>query len=132
MGAEQVFAEIAPALDKIDQLIAEHRPGHGLVRAFYMDPDVYARDMERVFRRHWHCIGHASIIPNAGDFELFKIDTEAVIVSRNEDGSIHAFLNVCRHRGAEVCTKPKGNARFFVCPYHAWTYANDEVCVPRG
>ncbi|MBA8880333.1 aromatic ring-hydroxylating oxygenase subunit alpha [Phyllobacterium myrsinacearum] len=125
MGAEQVFAEIAPSLDKIDRLIAEHKAGHGLVRAFYMDPDVYVRDMERVFRRHWHCIGHASIIPNAGDFELFKIDTEAVIVSRTEDGSIHAFLNVCRHRGAEVCTQQKGNARFFVCPYHAWTYMND-------
>ena len=91
MGAEQVFAEIAPSLDKIDRLIAEHKAGHGLVRAFYMDPDVYARDMERVFRRHWHCIGHASIIPNAGDFELFKINSEAVIVSRTEDGAIHAF-----------------------------------------
>lgn len=111
--------------DKIDRLIAEHREGYGLVRDFYADPDIYTRDMERVIRRHWHCIGHESIIPNSGDFEMFKIDTETIIVSRTDDGSIHAFLNVCRHRGAEVCTKQKGNARFFVCPYHAWTYAND-------
>ena len=102
-----------------------HRPGYGLVRAFYHDPAIYERDMERVFRRHWHCLAHASVIPNPGDFELFKLDNEAVILTRGADGTIHAMLNVCRHRGAEVCTKPKGNAKIFVCPYHAWTYSND-------
>ncbi|WP_411036104.1 aromatic ring-hydroxylating dioxygenase subunit alpha [Shinella sp. BYT-45] len=65
------------------------------------------------------------MIPNANDFEVFRIDTEQVIVTRAPDGSVHAMLNVCRHRGAEVCTRQKGNARVFVCPYHAWTYGND-------
>lgn len=111
--------------DPIDALVAAHRPGHGLARAFYSNPAIYERDMERVFRRHWHCLAHESVIPNPGDFELFKIENEAIILSRGADGSIHAMLNVCRHRGAEVCTKPKGNAKFFVCPYHAWTYNND-------
>jgi Rieske 2Fe-2S family protein len=46
-------------------------------------------------------------------------------LSRAADGTVHAMLNVCRHRGAEVCTQPKGNARGFVCPYHAWTYSLD-------
>ncbi|MGE0006845.1 MAG: aromatic ring-hydroxylating dioxygenase subunit alpha [Parvibaculaceae bacterium] len=111
--------------DKIDQLIASCRRGHGLPRSFYADADVFERDMERVIRRHWHCIGHASILPNPGDFELFNLEREAVIVARGIDGTIRAFLNVCRHRGAEVCTRPKGNARFFICPYHAWTYSID-------
>lgn len=111
--------------DAIDQLVAAHRPGYGLARAFYHDPAIYERDLERVFRRHWHCLGHESIIPNPNDFELFKLAEEAVILTRGGDGTIHAMLNVCRHRGAEVCTKEKGNARFFVCPYHAWTYQND-------
>ncbi|MEP9396359.1 aromatic ring-hydroxylating dioxygenase subunit alpha [Mesorhizobium sp. KR2-14] len=119
------FPQASSEIDPIDGLVASHRPGYGLARAFYKDPAIYDRDMERVFRRHWHCLGHANIIPNPGDFELFKIDSEAVILSRAEDGTIHAMLNVCRHRGAEVCTKPKGNAKFFVCPYHAWTYSND-------
>ncbi len=111
--------------DGIGNLIAAHRPGHGLVRAFYMDPAIFERDMERLFRRHWHCLAHASVIPNLGDFELFRLGAEQIILTRVADGTIHAMLNVCRHRGAEVCTKPKGNARFFVCPYHAWTYSND-------
>lgn len=111
--------------DAIDALIASHRDGHGLARPFYMDPAIFERDMERLFRRHWHCLAHASIIPDPGDFELFPLGDEQIILTRAADGIIHAMLNVCRHRGAEVCTKPKGNARFFVCPYHAWTYAND-------
>ncbi|HEV2503600.1 MAG TPA: aromatic ring-hydroxylating dioxygenase subunit alpha [Mesorhizobium sp.] len=117
--------QTSAADDRIGDLIAARRPGHGLVRAFYMDPAIFERDMERLFRRHWHCLAHASVIPNPGDFELFRLGDEQIILTRVADGTIHAMLNVCRHRGAEVCTKPKGNARFFVCPYHAWTYSND-------
>ncbi|MBN9066879.1 MAG: aromatic ring-hydroxylating dioxygenase subunit alpha, partial [Rhizobiales bacterium] len=51
-------------LNAIDRLVAERRPGYGLARAFYHDPAIYERDLERVFFRHWHCIGHESIIPN--------------------------------------------------------------------
>lgn len=114
-----------PAADPIDRLVASHQPGHGLARAFYHDQGIFERDLERVFRRHWHCIAHESVIPNANDFEVFRMASEQVILSRSPDGAIHAMLNVCRHRGAEVCTKDKGNARAFVCPYHAWTYSND-------
>ncbi|ESZ00284.1 aromatic ring-hydroxylating dioxygenase subunit alpha [Mesorhizobium sp. LNHC209A00] len=111
--------------DAIDRLVASHRPGYGLTRPFYHDQDIFERDMERLFRRHWHCLTHASVIPDPGDFELFKLGDEAVILSRGMDGTVHAMLNVCRHRGAEICTKEKGNAKVFVCPYHAWTYSND-------
>jgi len=114
-----------PGGDAIDALVAAHKPGHGLARAFYMDPAIFERDMERVFRRHWHCLAHESVVANPGDFELFRLGDEQVILTRGMDGVVHAMLNVCRHRGAEVCTKPKGNAKFFVCPYHAWTYSND-------
>ncbi|MEO6301197.1 MAG: aromatic ring-hydroxylating dioxygenase subunit alpha [Paracoccaceae bacterium] len=114
-----------PTSDRIDRLVAAHKPGHGLVRAFYHDADIYERDLERVIRRHWHCIAHESVIANPNDFELFHMATEQVILTRDNSGEIHALLNVCRHRGAEVCTSQKGNAKAFVCPYHAWTYGND-------
>jgi Rieske 2Fe-2S family protein len=111
--------------DPIDRLIAERVPGHGLVGAFYTDANVFTRDMERIFRRHWLCVGHASLLPNTGDYILVDIEAEAVIVVRDEDGTVQALLNVCRHRGAEICTQRRGNAAFFVCPYHAWTYGLD-------
>ncbi len=115
----------AQAGNAIDDLIASHRRGHGLARPFYFDPAIFERDMKRIFRRHWHCLAHESVIPDPGDFELFRLSDEQIILTRGMDGTVHAILNVCRHRGAEVCTKPKGNARVFVCPYHAWTYTND-------
>ena len=111
--------------DRIDRLVAEHRAGHALARPFYMDPEIFERDLERVFFRHWHCLAHESVIPAPGDFEVFKLGPESVILSRAADGTVHAMLNLCRHRGAEVCTRAKGNAKAFVCPYHAWTYGND-------
>lgn len=117
--------EVGGPASVVDHLIAAHRPGHGLARPFYMDPTVFDRDLERIFRRHWHCLAHASAIPNVGDFETFRLGDESVILTRTADHSVHAMLNVCRHRGAEVCTQPKGNSAVFVCPYHAWAYAND-------
>jgi len=112
--------------DAIDRLIRAHAAGYGLARDFYVNPAVFERDMERVLRRHWHCAGHASLIPNPGDF--FTVDFEhedEVIIARDAQGAIHAFLNVCRHRGARVCSAKSGNSKAFVCPYHAWTYRLD-------
>ena len=114
-----------PLTDPIDQLIETYRPNHGMVQAFYCDPAIFERDVERVFHRHWHCLAHESIISNPNDFELFQLGEEQIILTRGQDGTIHALINVCRHRGAEVCTQQRGNAKVFVCPYHAWTYAND-------
>lgn len=111
--------------DPIDRLIAGHRRGHGLARPFYADPDIFARDMERLFHRHWHCLAHESVVPAPGDFELFRLGDEQVILTRDQTGALHALINVCRHRGAEVCTEQKGNAKLFVCPYHAWSYTLD-------
>ncbi len=125
-ATELSSASLPPAGgDRIDRMVAAHVPGMALERAFYTDPEVYERDLDRVFRRHWHCIAHESVIPNPNDYELFRMASEQVILTRDGEGRIHALLNICRHRGAEVCTSQKGNAKAFVCPYHAWTYGND-------
>ena len=110
---------------EIAGLLAAQLPGYGLARAFYADPAVYERDMARIFLRHWLCTGHASAIPAPGDFEVTEYGEESVIVVRGQDGAIRALLNLCRHRGAEVCPSRAGNAAFFACPYHGWTYGLD-------
>lgn len=113
------------AADRIDALIAACRPGQALPRVFYTDPAIYQRDLDRVFRRHWHCLGHESILPEPGDFELFRLASEEVILTRDAEGRLHALLNICRHRGAQVCRAARGNARSFTCFYHGWTYGSD-------
>jgi phenylpropionate dioxygenase-like ring-hydroxylating dioxygenase large terminal subunit len=111
--------------DPIQSLIQSHTPGFALARGFYMEPSVFERDMERIFRRHWQCVGHISQIPEPGDFFTVDFEQEQIVLTRDEAGEVHAFLNTCRHRGARVCTAKSGNARYFVCPYHAWTYRLD-------
>lgn len=80
---------------------------------------------QRVLRSHPVIVGHSSRIKSRGDFFTHDATGLPIIVVRQEDGSVRALLNVCSHRGARVCTKPEGNSRAFVCPYHAWTYRID-------
>ncbi len=117
--------QISTPDEMIDRLIRAHVTGSGLARGFYMEAGVFPRDMERIFRRHWHCAGHASQIAKPGDFFVIDFEQEQVVLARDAAGEVHAFLNVCRHRGARVCNARSGNTRYFVCPYHAWTYRLD-------
>ncbi len=109
----------------LSALVSDYEPGSGLAQAFYLDPSIYQLELDRLFRRHWHCLGHESIVPQPFDFELFQMAGEEVILTRDGEGALHAMLNLCRHKGAGVCPSQKGNARSFTCPYHAWTYAID-------
>lgn len=109
----------------IEALIARQRPGFTLEQAFYVDPAIFARDVERVVRRQWLFIDHASQLQAPGDYLLYEIAGESIIVLRATDGKIRAFYNVCRHRGSRICTEARGNVRSLVCPYHAWVYELD-------
>lgn len=122
LETEQPRAGTQQTTDDLAALIAAQKPGFSLEQPFYSDPAIYARDIERIFLRDWLYAGHVSQIPAAGDFFLFDIATESVIVVRGQDGEIRALVNVCRHRGSRVCLERHGTAKSFVCPYHAWTY----------
>ena len=109
----------------IDTLIEAQRPGHSLDQAFYTHAAVFERDRERVFRNHWIMAGHASQIPKPGDYFLFELAGESIILVRDGTGGIHSHYNVCRHRGSHVLLQPEGNARALTCRYHGWTYSPD-------
>jgi Rieske 2Fe-2S family protein len=111
--------------DPIDALVEAQKPGHSLDQAFYVNPAIFERDRERIFRNHWIMAGHVSQIPEAGDYVLFEIAGESIIVIRDRHGAVHAHYNVCRHRGSRVLLQPAGNAKTVACRYHGWTYACD-------
>lgn len=91
----------------------------------FADEEIYRLEQEKLFSRAWIFLGHASEIPQPGDYVLRYIgDTNQVIVVRDELGEIRAFLNMCRHRGMAVCRSEAGNTSHFRCPYHGWTYSN--------
>lgn len=93
-------------------------------------------EMRKVFERSWLYVGHESEIPNKNDFIARRVVNRPVIMTRAASGEINVLLNTCSHRGAEVCREAKGNARLFICPYHAWTFQNDGVLrgasIPEG
>ena len=101
------------------------RAGYSLPRAFYTSEAIFADDMREIVSRKWIMAGHASQIPATGDYMLFKVGAEQVILVRGGDGEVRGFFNVCRHRGSTLCSADHGNARKLVCPYHAWTYGLD-------
>jgi len=111
--------------DRLAEFVARQPAGASLLRAFYSDPAIFARDIERIHLRHWFCVGHESRIPNSGDWFLYDLADESLIVVRGRDAQIRALVNVCRHRGSHVCYEQQGSSRVFVCPYHAWTYDLD-------
>ena len=91
-------------------------------RKIFVDDTVFRLEMDRIFFRSWGFLCHATEIENPGDFVVRRLGGAEIIVTRDEDGGLHALLNSCRHRGAQVCRADSGNGRHFVCPYHGWTY----------
>jgi len=122
----------AEARALLDRLIAEHEAGHALPREFQTDPGIYQLDLERIWRRGWLFAGHACQVKRPGDYFVFDVDTDSVIVIRGDDEKIHALHNTCRHRGMKVCQAESGHAARIVCPYHQWSYARNGDLVACG
>ncbi len=94
-------------------------------RRIYTDPDIYQQELEQIWGRCWIGVGHESLISKPNDFFAAYIAEDPILVTRDSKGKIHAFLNMCRHRGNRICRADFGNAPSFMCTYHGWTFSTD-------
>jgi phenylpropionate dioxygenase-like ring-hydroxylating dioxygenase large terminal subunit len=111
--------------DKVRAALDAWRDGFALPGELYRGAEIYEEEIRRIFLKSWLCVGHHSQIPTKGDYFLFEVAGESVIVIRDADGNINALLNVCRHRGSRICDAAKGHEARLVCRYHGWTYGLD-------
>jgi len=111
--------------NEIDEMIANYQNGYSLEQGFYVSPDIFERDMDSLISQRWQLVDHVSRIPKKGDYFLFDIGNESIIIIRQSDDQVNAFFNVCRHRGSRICLEHEGNKGVLACPYHAWTYELD-------
>lgn len=98
---------------------ATHIPGF-----FYTSPEIYAIEKEKIFLKDWLAVARVEEFSEPGSFQSYRLFDEPLIIARNSENQIKAFMNRCAHRGVAVADGC-GTARDFICPYHGWAYDLD-------
>lgn len=94
-------------------------------RRVYTDPALFELEMQRLFGRAWLFVGHATQVPQPGDFITTDLGRQPVLMTRHHDGSVRVLLNRCTHRGVKLVAERQGNRQRLVCLYHGWTFDPD-------
>jgi phenylpropionate dioxygenase-like ring-hydroxylating dioxygenase large terminal subunit len=95
-------------------------------RDVYTDPEIFQLEMERLWSRTWVYAGHASQVPNPGDYLTVDIAANPLLLVRHTDGSLRVLRNRCAHKGSKLVGDGSGNTgKAFRCPYHSWAYRTD-------
>ncbi|HEY6874981.1 MAG TPA: aromatic ring-hydroxylating dioxygenase subunit alpha, partial [Candidatus Dormibacteraeota bacterium] len=106
---------------KIEEEVAR---AYTLPKSVYVDPAVLEKEKDRIFARTWQLVAHVSELSRPGDFKPATIIDEPILLTRDKEGKLHGFYNVCRHRAAQVVTT-RGNRKSLQCGYHGWVYGLD-------
>jgi carnitine monooxygenase subunit len=113
----------------IDHLTWDHSDpvnGPTMPAPFFHDPTVFVAEREQIFLKCWHLVGHVNEFREAGAFVVQDIFEQSVVVTAGTDGEIHAWHNVCRHRGNRLMTERRGKVGAVLrCQYHSWCYNLD-------
>ncbi|MCU1651754.1 MAG: aromatic-ring-hydroxylating dioxygenase [Pseudonocardia sp.] len=119
-------ARIRRALDHLRNQTTDEYGSVGSFEATdFTDPGIAARERDLVFGRVPSIVAHTSELPEPHDFLTLRMPRNQIIVVRQKDGGVKAFVNLCRHRGALLEEREKGRCRLFSCGYHRWSYDTD-------
>ncbi len=106
----------------IDRRLAEN---WSLPTRFYRDPDIFAFEMEAIFAGRWQFLCPVHKVTDPGDVAVRRVGRFPVVVTRDREGTLHGFLNICRHRGYTVAERGRKACLRLVCRYHGWSYNLD-------
>ena len=108
-----------------ERLLRQDRKGHTLPQQLYVGQEAFDFDTQVLLPSVWLFACTVAHIKRPGDWFLFEMANNSVIIVRGKDREVRAFFNTCRHRGARVCEAQRGHAAKLICPYHQWTYNLD-------
>ena len=109
----------------IKQLINNYKQGFSLEQAFYTSNDVFEAEWNSIFKKHWLYAGNTAQLPKPGDYFLYHLQNDSIIIIRSNNNEVHALYNTCRHRGSAICLDDAGHVAKLICPYHQWVYDKD-------
>ena len=90
----------------------------------YIDKSLIKSEVNKIFYDHPVPIALSAELKENNSYKATKAIDTPVLVTRDKDGIVRAFINICKHRGAPVCTEGSGNKSRFSCTYHGWMYDN--------
>ncbi|WP_405533268.1 aromatic ring-hydroxylating dioxygenase subunit alpha [Streptomyces avidinii] len=123
-SAPGALRETLAELERLATLPLER--GQTLPPHAYTSPEMYAWEVERIFRREWLCVARTEDIPQPGSYLRLDVLGTPLVITRDEEGELHALSRVCRHRFMDLLppenTPERGCLERLTCPYHTWTY----------
>jgi phenylpropionate dioxygenase-like ring-hydroxylating dioxygenase large terminal subunit len=126
MQREQLITETKSLMDLVERkTTALADQVMEIDAAEYIDPELFQREKLELFRNYAQFVGPSCMIPEPGDYFAFDDTGVPILIVRNQEGELNAFVNICSHRGAPLNECESGKAkkgRLFSCPYHGWTY----------
>jgi phenylpropionate dioxygenase-like ring-hydroxylating dioxygenase large terminal subunit len=112
-------------LSNVESLLERYRPGWSLEQPFYTDQHIFDLEWNAIWKRYWLFAGTTAEIPKPGDYFVYTVNNDSVIIIRGNKGEVYAHYNTCRHRGSLICLGHRGNAPKLICPYHQWVFDKD-------
>ncbi len=111
--------------EPIADLLHQDRPGHTLPCELYVSNAAFEFDAQVMLKSVWLYACTVAHVKQPGDYFVFELASNSIIVVRGRDSQVRAFWNSCRHRGSRICEQQRGRAARLTCPYHQWTYGLD-------
>src|SRR5260370_33583416 len=96
-----------------------------LAPRYYAEAGIYRDERQAIFRRHWHMLGPVTQVGEPGQYLALELANWKLFILHGNDGTLRAFHNVCRHRGARLLEEGNGRCEMLRCPYHLWVYGHD-------
>ena len=119
--------------EAISAQLAQVRPGHTLPQELYIGEAAFEFDTRVMLKSVWLYACTVAHVKNPGDWYVFELGRNSVIIVRGRDGQVRAFHNTCTHRGAKICNTATGSGARLTCPYHFWSFGLDgRLLAARG